>query len=477
MQGRFLQCNPAYSALLGYTEEELHQLTFPELVHPADLEANMAQIRLLVEGQVPFFEVENRYLHKSGKPVWVHKFTSILRDDTGRPAYLLALVTNTTERKRAEEALRESEGRLRIAKVAAQLGIYDYNVVSGELEWDERVRELWGVGPDVPASPELIMAKVHPEDRGETQAALDRALAPGSDGNYSAEFRVVNGLQTRWIAATGKVTFVDGRAVRLVGTVQDISQRKTFEAELERLVAERTQSLQETTDQLNAFCYSIAHDLKAPIRAQVGYSGLLLEEFGPSLGEEGVEYLKRLREAAERQAQLVGDLLSHASLDRNPMPLSAMDLAKAVEAACSDLHADIKSKHALIHEENLNGLVVANESSLHLVLVNLLSNAIKFVAPGTKPEVSISTEARRDDHARPVVRLWVKDNGLGIPACHLERIFGVFERLHSAQVYPGTGIGLAIVKRAVERMQAAWAWNQSPARSRFWVELRAANSD
>ena len=113
-QGRFQQCNPAYSALLGYSEQELHEINFASLVHPEDRQANLAELRRLQTGEVPSFEIENRYVHRDGQPVWVHKFVSVLPDETGKPAHLLALVTDITERKRAAAALLESEEKLRL---------------------------------------------------------------------------------------------------------------------------------------------------------------------------------------------------------------------------------------------------------------------------------------------------------------------------------------------------------------------------
>ena len=424
---------------------------------------------------IPPTELEVRL--PSGKRWFADASGAPILDASGRVAGGVAVTVDITKRKQAEEALRESESRLRMAKAAAQLGIHDWDVTSGIVQWDERTRALWGVGPDASITYELFKAGLHPEDRAPTQAAVDRALDPKGDGSYYAEFRVVNaedGL-TRWIAATGQVTFVGGRPLRLVGTVQDISQRKEFQDALERLVAERTSSLQETTDQLNAFCYAVAHDLKAPIRAQVSLADLLIEDFVARLGAEGIDYLARMRDAAERQGRLVNDLLSHMSLNRADVPLEPLDLAPAVQAACADLQSEIHGLQALVHTESVHGMVLANGASLHLVLIHLVSNALKFVNPGTRPEVSLWTEVQSDKLRGSFVRLWVKDNGIGIPARSLEKVFGVFERLHPREMYPGTGMGLALVKRAVERMGGRVGVESEPGKgSRFWAELQAA---
>jgi light-regulated signal transduction histidine kinase (bacteriophytochrome) len=248
---------------------------------------------------------------------------------------------------------------------------------------------------------------------------------------------------------------------------QDITERKEFQAELEGLVAARTKSLQETTDQLNTFCYAIAHDLKAPVRTQVAFASLLLEEFSDRIGAEGSDYLKRMRDAAERQGRLINDLLSHMSLNRAELPLEPIELARAVEAARSDLHSEIQKNGEVIRTGGVSGKVMANDASLHLVLTNLLSNAVKFVAPGVPPEIDLWTQLRSDGSGNPFVRL------IGIPEHSQDKIFGVFQRLHPRERYPGTGIGLAIVKKAVERMRGRVGVESQPGKgSRFWLELQ-----
>jgi signal transduction histidine kinase len=251
--------------------------------------------------------------------------------------------------------------------------------------------------------------------------------------------------------------------------------RKEFQTELERLVVARTKSLQETTEQLNDFCYSIAHDLKAPIRTQVSFANLVLEEFGKRLGPKGIDFVSRMRDAAQRQARLVNDLLSHMSLNRTELPLERLELAHSLEAVCSDLNAEAQSARAVVEMSAAKGLVMANSASLHLVLSNLLSNAIKFVRPGVRPQVTLWTERQTWDSGEAFVRLWAKDNGIGIPARAHAKIFGVFERLHPRDRYPGNGMGLAIVKKAIERMGGRVGVESHPGQgSRFWVELRAA---
>jgi len=259
----------------------------------------------------------------------------------------------------------------------------------------------------------------------------------------------------------------------VLAIIRDITQRKRQEEALEEAVRARTRELSETNEQLNSFCYSIAHDLKAPLRAQIGYAGILEEEFGAVLGDAGRGYARRIAQAAQRQHQLVEDLLSHMSLVRAELPLETVNLSALVDQVRTDLDLEIHRRSAVVNSEAAKGFVRANPSSLHLVVHNLLSNALKFVPADRPPQVRIFTEP-----CEGALRLWVEDNGIGIAAEHLPKLFQVFQRLHSTQSYPGTGIGLAIVRKAAERMGGRAGVESSLGQgSRFWVDLPLAKND
>jgi signal transduction histidine kinase len=208
---------------------------------------------------------------------------------------------------------------------------------------------------------------------------------------------------------------------------------------------------------------------------------LLSDEYGEALGEQGRDYAQRIADSAERQGLLLSDLLKHLSLSRADLPLEKVELPRIINQARADLVLEVEQKKALIHVGSIAERVWANPSSLHTIVFNLLSNALKFVAPGVRPEVRILTELRQMDTTaeapsgtNQVVRLWVEDNGLGIPPELLGKLFGVFQRLHTGPQYPGTGIGLAVVKKAAERMGGRVGVESKPGKgSRFWVELKA----
>jgi signal transduction histidine kinase len=262
----------------------------------------------------------------------------------------------------------------------------------------------------------------------------------------------------------------------MIGVVQDITDRKKAEKELQQAkdelelrVQERTASLQETTEQLETFCYTVAHDLRSPLRAQQSFAQVLLDDYKNSLDEMGQEYARRILGAAARLDKLVNDLLTYSRLSRSELKFEKVSLDKVFSDVQTALHDDIQRNAALVTVQPLH-FVRAYEPTLNLVLTNLLTNALKFVEPGAEPRVQIWSEQHGN-----IIRLWVADNGIGISPENADKIFGVFQRLHPINKYPGTGIGLAIVQKAVTRMGGqVGVESELEKGSRFWIELPAA---
>jgi signal transduction histidine kinase len=244
-----------------------------------------------------------------------------------------------------------------------------------------------------------------------------------------------------------------------------------FNAELERRVAERTMLLEETNREANSFAYTVAHDLRAPLRAITGFGQVLLDDYAGVLDETGRNYLGRIVAGARRMDELIRDLLEYSRLNRADISLGVVDLDELLPRAMAMVAQERDERDARVSWSEPLGKVLAQDVILAQVLRNLLSNAMKFVARGTRPEVRVSTE-QRDGR----VRIVVGDNGIGIALEHQERIFGMFERLNSAEEYPGTGMGLAIVRRAAERLGGeVGVESREGEGSRFWIDLPAAD--
>ncbi len=241
---------------------------------------------------------------------------------------------------------------------------------------------------------------------------------------------------------------------------------------LERIVHQRTAHLKETIHSLERICYNIAHDLRAPTRSMQGFAQILLDEHSDALDDTAREYLRRIAASAARNDALILDLLAYGRLGHADLPCSAQDLQSHVEAAIHKLSEDFRVAGDAVRIDGPLPSVWANPLALDQALVNLLSNALKFVRPGVTPQVII-----RAEELDSRVRVAVEDNGIGIPPEQHKRIFGIFERLHSEHAYPGTGIGLAIVEKSVERMGGrVWVESALGNGSRFWMELLRTGS-
>jgi PAS domain S-box-containing protein len=245
--------------------------------------------------------------------------------------------------------------------------------------------------------------------------------------------------------------------------------------DLEARVAQRTQALQDVNAELNSFAYSVSHDLRTPLRSMQGFAEALLEDYGNRLDETGHDYAKRIVAASRRMDQLIQDLLTYSRLSRAELELQPVALDPLLKGVAIQVEeqAQAATPERLPTIEVLEPLpiVVGHRGVLTQVFVNLLTNATKFVAPEVTPHVTVSAETRQDR-----VRVTVADNGIGIAEEHQERIFRVFERLHRLDAYPGTGIGLAIVRKGIDRLGGRSGVDSSPGQgSCFWVELPAAD--
>ncbi|HWA10512.1 MAG TPA: ATP-binding protein [Opitutaceae bacterium] len=263
--------------------------------------------------------------------------------------------------------------------------------------------------------------------------------------------------------------------------VRDITERKRSEnalrdakrklalhaVELEATVSLRTTELQVSNRQLETFVYSIAHDLRAPLRTMQGFSELLVQDHAATLSSQGREYANFINQAAQTMDRLLSDLLAFSRVSQQKIELVPMALEIAVQSALAGCDSEITASRARIECVPPWPSVMAHPATLRQVLVNLVGNALKFVESGKLPQVRL----RSEDLPGGMVRVWIEDNGIGIPAEFHERIFQVFQRLHTTQ-YPGTGIGLAIVQKGVERMGGRVGLASVPGSgSRFWIDL------
>jgi PAS domain S-box-containing protein len=258
-----------------------------------------------------------------------------------------------------------------------------------------------------------------------------------------------------------------GPAAIAIQNAQFYQQQGQYTEELERRVQQRTQALELTNNELEAFAYSVSHDLRAPLRAMDGFAAILKEEYLGQLDQEGQIYLNRIAEAAQRMDTLIHDLLIYSRISREEIHLLPVSLEPLVQEVAALLENEITAHAAQINVESPLPILLAQRSVIQQVLINLVSNAIKFTREGEKPIVVIRGH---EDNGQATIS--VVDNGIGIAPEHYDRIFQVFERLHGIETFPGTGIGLAIVKKGIERLDGEVGVKSNEKKgSEFWFKL------
>ncbi len=390
------------------------------------------------------------------------------------------LLAATVDRFRVMSEMRDGSTRLRLALEAGELGSFELDIPTGAVTRSSRYDQIFGYAThreDWDQS--LVLDHILPEDREHVSDTLRAAVAGGGDWQVESRIRRGDDQAVRWIEFRARPDGGETPAKRLVGVITDVTARKEAEraltdtnATLEATVSERTTLLRESNAQLDAFVYTVSHDLRAPLRAMEGFARILLDDFGAGMGPEGERFATRIVGAAKRMEVLINDLLAFSRVQRAEVALHSVDPARSITRAVAELRASPEAELVTIEIAAPLPHVRADRTILGQVLTNLIANAAKFRKEGAPVHVVVRPERRGDR-----VRIWVEDDGIGIDKPHQERIFNVFERLHGQETYPGTGVGLAIVKAGAERMDGTFGVMATLGEgSRFWVEFDAAES-
>jgi PAS domain S-box-containing protein len=357
------------------------------------------------------------------------------------------------ERIRAETALSESDERLRLALAASRMGTWTRELEGGDqILSSPELDAILGLQPGEFAGTEAALyAFVHQEDRELVRRAFALALESGKD--YEVEFRFLpRNRPVGWMLGRGRAYYnAEGKPIRLAGVAIDITARKEAEQEVSRLNAElekrvraRTRQLEAMNRELEAFAYSVSHDLRAPLRSIRGFSEVLLEGHAAQLDSVGQDCLRRTCESSQHMERLIDDLLKLSRVGRNELRWQLVDLSRLAESLADELRkADPGREVEFVIAPHLHA--EGDQRLLRLALENLMRNAWKFTSkkPLAKIEFGLAIE--------PEQAFFVRDNGVGFDTAYADKLFGVFQRLHSASEFPGTGVGLATVQRIVNR--------------------------
>jgi PAS domain S-box-containing protein len=367
---------------------------------------------------------------------------------------------DVTEQRTLVEALAESEQRFRATFEQAAMGLAHVDLDGKWLRVNDRLCQMTGFGRDALIGRRL--QEITYADDAQNDHEQMQSLLAGRIASYSIEKRYLRSdLSVLWIALTAALVRKDGEPQYFILVVEDIGQRKAVEAEilrlndeLEKRVEERTAELLGANRELESFSYSVSHDLRAPLRSIEGFSRIVLEDNGERLTQESRDHLTRVVESTKHMGKLIDHLLEFSRLGRKTLATQLTDL-RAIALICVDELMELNRDRTVNVSVDPLPDCRCDAALMRHVFANLLSNAFKFTRETTAPRIRVGYVAQE---GYPII--YVQDNGLGFDMRYIDKIFGVFERLHRAEDYEGTGVGLAIVKRIIER-HGGRIWAQS----------------
>jgi PAS domain S-box-containing protein len=453
MDRRFIRVNRRLCGILGYSEEEMLNLTGRQISHPDDLDIINEQRPALHSGEIDAVRLEKRYLRKDGAVVWVKFSMTLERDADGRPLYEIAVYDDITAQRDAEARLKESEARFRQTFELAASGIC--HVVDGRfVRVNKSLCEILGY-----SEKELLAKTVkevsHPEDRDVTDAGRARIRAGEIDqARFEKRYLRRDGSVVWCDLAIALVRDVFGMPLYEIAVFDDITDRKKSDAALQAAHEE----LKRSNAELEQFAYVASHDLQEPLRMVASYTQLLGRRYAGKLDKDAHEFMSYIVDGATRMKQLIEDLLAYSRVGTKGQDFKPVALEAPLRRALFNLRAGIEEAGAAVTYDPLP-TVLGDEVQLGQLLQNLIGNSLKFRS-NSVPRIHVGVKDSAHEWT-----VEVKDNGIGIEPQYYERIFMVFQRLFNKGEYPGTGIGLAICKKVVERHGG-----------RIWVQSRPAQA-
>jgi PAS domain S-box-containing protein len=521
-----LEWNECAQTLFGYTADQVgaYPLWWDEHLHPDDRERASAGVLAVIESGQQFWSGEYRFRRADQTYAHVLDRGYVIRDDHGAPLRMIGAMQDITERYRAEQALREREEAARDFQERLKT-LHSLSIeLSAANSFDDLCRLAVELGRDrlgfdrlalwfLDEDPRYMLGSFGTDESGQTRDERSvRKLVDAADlasdtyyGNlqgyfqdqvnlYNYKHEVVgqgwNAIAPLWdcdrvigyISADnllGKlpVSPYQMELLMLYGsTLGHLFVRKRTELDLERHIAERTTQLEAANKELEAFSYSVSHDLRAPLRHIDGFARLLAQREGDRLDPTSARYLRVIGEAARKMGQLIDDLLAFSRMSRTEMQMLPVDLGQVVGDVRHDLAPMAEGRSIEWRIEPLP-VICGDPAMINVVLSNLLSNAVKYTAPRERARIAVGAAAEDADE----VVISVSDNGVGFDMAYAHKLFGVFQRLHRDEEFEGTGIGLATVRRIISRHGGrVWAVAAPEGGATFYMTLkrhRSGNTD
>jgi PAS domain S-box-containing protein len=384
---------------------------------------------------------------------WFEVTHAPVRDRAGMVVGASVFTRDTTARHRADDEIRATQTLLNQTQEMAQIGGWMYEPATRTVTWTDEVYRIHDLSRDAyePNSATRDIAFYAPADQARIDEAFRLAVSAGQP--YDIELRLVTAQgRAIWVRTSGRPEIHDGQVVRILGDIQDITERKLaeeeirgFNAELEGRVIQRTIALEAANRELEAFSYSVSHDLRAPLRSIDAFSQILLNEYAAPLDAEGRRILGIILRNVKQMGALIDDLLAFSRVTRKELDRRHVDMAGLARSVAEELQV-AQPDREIVFDIGPLADAPGDAPLLRQVWVNLLGNAVKFSLPVEAPRVEV-----RSDQSDGEYRYTVRDNGVGFDPTYVDKLFVPFSRLHPTAQFEGTGIGLAIVARIVGR--------------------------
>jgi PAS domain S-box-containing protein len=456
--GRVATWNNGAERLKGFTSADILGQHFSRFYTAEAIAEGKPEAELRTAATQGRVEGEGWRLRKDGTRFWADVVISALRDDTGELRGFANLTRDVTARRTAEDALRLSEERHRMAVEVAQMGTWIWKIQPDEVTWSDEFRALFGLSSDATLTYDEITKYIHPDDLQRMNERVKSALEQGTP--YDFEYRVIwPDASVHWIASRGRVQRDgDGSPTEMQGVIMDVTDRRQAQEALKyREESERRSAeLMRSNDDLQQFAYVAAHDLQEPLRMVASYTQLLGQRYKGRLDADADEFIAFAVGGAHRMQLLIADLLAYCRVGTSGKEFQMTSSTDALDEALANLMGAVEESRGVITHDVLPD-VMADRSQLTQLFQNIIGNAIKYRST-EPPRIHVSAKKNR-------AREWVfsmRDNGLGIDPQYFEKIFEMFQRLHRREEFSGTGIGLTLCKKIAERHGG-----------RIWVEANA----